>query len=147
MAERRIRELQRRLERLDAAYLFEHEVDRLSYLPLRDKLRDDLRGAEAAGADARLEDVDLDVALAASEQVLSNAAELWRAGTLEQRQKLQGALFPMGLVHDGENFRTAVTCIALSQLQHETGKDDDLASPTGLGRLWTVERLGFLRVA
>ena len=61
----------------------------------------------------------------------SSAAELWRAGTLEQRQKLQGALFPTGLVHDGENFRTAVTCIALNQLQHETGNDNGLARPAG----------------
>ena len=121
-------DLLRRLERLDAAYLFERKVDRQSYLPLRDRLRNNLRDAEAAVVDAKRDDMDLDVALAASEEVLSNAAELWRAGTWEQRQKLQHALFPEGLVLDGKNFRTAVTCIALNQLQGKTEGINDLAS-------------------
>ena len=91
--------------------------------------------------------MDLDVALAASEEMLSNAAELWRAGTWEQRQKLQHALFPEGLVLDGKNFRTAVTCIELNQLQGKTEGINDLASPRGLALLWKPRVRGRVFVA
>ena len=131
VAKRRVSELKARLVRLDEKHILDQSVDRQSYMPLRDKLRADLARAEAVVLDACFEDVDLDVALAASTHVLSNAAELWRGATLEQREALQRALFPNGLVHDGENFGTAVTSIAFMQLEGKKEGREEMASPTG----------------
>ena len=131
VAEARVSELKDRLVRLDEKRILDESIDLQSYRPLRDKLRADLACGEAAVLDACFEDIDLDVALAASEHVLSHAAELWRGATLEQRQRLQVAVFPNGLVYDGENFGTAVTCIALSRLRGNNDAGNGMASPTG----------------
>ena len=131
VATKRIAELKDRLLRLDEKHVFEESVDRQSYVALRKKLRADLEGAETAVRDGGLAGVDLDVGLAASEQVLSQAAALWRRATLVQRQKLQGALFPNGLAHDGQKFGTAITCIAFSWLDDEKDDGGEVASPTG----------------
>ena len=123
--------LKDRLVRLDEKHIFDQSVDRRSYVALRDKLRADLLRAEMAVRDGSLAIVDLDAALAASEHVLSHAADLWQVATLAQRQKLQDALFPSGLAHDGEKFGTVTTCIAFSQLNEEKYGGGEVASPTG----------------
>ena len=131
-----------RLVRLDEKRILEESVDLKSYLPLRDKLRADLACAEVAVLDACFEDIDLDVGLAASEHVLSHAADLWRGATLEQRERLQVAVFPNGLVYDGENFGTAVTCIGLSQLRGNSDAGNEMVSPRGIALMWTPKLQG-----
>ncbi len=73
----------------------------------------------------------LEAALASSAQVLSHAKDLWQGATLDQRGRLQAALFPQGLAHDGEKFRTAVTCLGVKQLDGNADPRNDVASPTG----------------
>jgi hypothetical protein len=55
--------------------------------------------------------------LAFAEHVVTNAARLWIELGLEDRQRLQQALFPEGLSFDGEKFGTAVTCLAFKKLE------------------------------
>ena len=132
VAERQVENLQSQLIRLDEAHIFDRTVDKQSYLPLRDKLRGDLRDAELELMDESFEDLDIETALTASGEVLSNAAELWRGATLTQRTELQVALFPDGLAHDGQKFRTATTCLGFSGLLKETTDLREMASPRGI---------------
>lgn len=103
-AQVRISELRQQLETLDEAFIFRKEVDRISYEPLRNRLREELASAKLALEDATLDDLDVEAAIASSDHVLRNSAVLWQNGNLEQRQKLQSAVFPVGISHDGEEF-------------------------------------------
>ena len=60
---------------------------------------------------------------------LTDQQPLWQGATVEQRQRLHGALFPKGLTYDGENFGTVVTCVAFSQLQDQKNSKEGMASP------------------
>ena len=60
---------------------------------------------------------------------LTDQQPLWQGATVEQRQRLHGALFPKGLTYDGENFGTGVTCVAFSQLQDQKNSKEGMASP------------------
>lgn len=86
--------------------------------------------------DARVEELDVEAALAASSAILSNAEPLWLGATMEQRLKLQAAIFPRGLTHDGESLGTAVTCLAFSALRRNEFAQEGLASPTGVRILY-----------
>jgi len=117
---------------LEDAFVFKKQIDRMSYVPLRDKLREELVSAELARQDATLDDLDLEAAIATSDHVLRHSAVLWRNGDLDQRRRLQSALFPVGISHDGEEFGTAVTCIAFSELRKDGESMDGMASPRGV---------------
>ena len=70
--------------------------------------------------------------LAFAEHVIVNAGRLWLEGTLDQRQRLQQALFPKGIAYDpATGFGTAETGLFftwLAAVPHENSKQ---ASPTG----------------
>ena len=82
----------------------------------RDRLREELTLAELELSDARLEQFDIDSALAKAISVLNNASALWADATLEDRMRLQEVLFPQGLVWDGVGFQTPVTCLSFYHL-------------------------------
>ena len=145
--ERRGRELQRRLDRLDETFIYKSSIDQATYDRQRDKLREEMALAELDVRDARLDELDVEGILGFADHLLTNAARIWTEASLDQRQRLQQVFFPEGLRFDGEAFGTAVTCLAFSDFEALRPTGTDVASPTGLGRLWTVERLGFLRVA
>ena len=127
----RVRELRDRLAALDEAFVFRKDIDRQSYLPMRDKYREQLALAEIAATDARVDELDVEAALAASDIILTNAAGLWQNASPQQRQRLQRALFPDGLTHDGKKFGTARTCIAFKGLQPNSRAHETVASPGG----------------
>jgi site-specific DNA recombinase len=128
ITERRINRLKRRLIRLDESYACNHSVDRQSYVPLRDKLRNELQSAEMEPRDVHSDDFELEVALGASREVLSRGAELWKASIFAQKTKLQAAIFPDGLSHDGEKFRTATTSFIFKELMNKEGNEGKMAS-------------------
>jgi site-specific DNA recombinase len=131
LADARVRDTRQRLHVLDEAFLFRQEIDRETYVSLRDRLRQDLALAEIALQEARIEELDVEAALAASEMVLSNAAALWMTASVEQRQRLQRALFPNGLTFDGVGFGTVVTCLAFNEFRGFARATEGLASPPG----------------
>ncbi len=69
--------------------------------------------------------LDVEGILGFAEHVLTDAARLWTEVPLEQKQLLQGALFPEGLRFDGERFGTAVTCLAFKQLERDSETETD----------------------
>jgi hypothetical protein len=60
--------------------------------------------------------IDVESILASAEEIITNAASLWKEGTLEQRERLQWLLFPEGLKWQNGAFRTPSTCLSYCQL-------------------------------
>ena len=74
--------------------------------------------------------------LAFAEHLISNVGRLWTEATLDQRQRMQAAIFPEGLPFHGSAFGTAATCIAFNRLGGFESAKNGLASPPGFARLW-----------
>src|ERR1035437_363579 len=71
---------------------------------------------------------------------------------LDQKQQLQQALFPEGLRFDGEEFGTAVTCLAFKQLDENGKPKSGVASPPGTKGLhrtgfWSRSKRALISVA
>jgi site-specific DNA recombinase len=137
--EGRLADVQGRESLLEEAFLYERKIDAAAYERQRDKLRETIGLIRIELEEARIEEIDVEGILAYAEHVLSNAAELWIAATLEQKQRLQLALFPQGLRFEDGRIGTAVTCLAFMQLAAESSTDLQLASPTGVVPEWTRE--------
>jgi hypothetical protein len=60
--------------------------------------------------------IDVESILTSAEEIITNAASLWKEGALEQRERLQWLLFPEGLKWDNGAFRTPSTCLSYYQL-------------------------------
>jgi hypothetical protein len=129
--EARVNALQHREERLEEAFLFAKTIDSVAYERQRDKIREDIAAARLELEDARVEELDVEGVLGFAEHVLCDAARLWIDGTLEQRQRLQSAIFPEGLTFEAGRLGTAVTCFAFKLLEEIQSGDSRLASPTG----------------
>jgi hypothetical protein len=114
--EKRVGQIRAKLRRLDEAFLHESSVDRTTYEEHRDRLREELTLAELELSDSRVEQFDIDSALAKAISVLNNASALWADASLEDRRRLQEVLFPQGLVWDGAGFQTPVTCLSFYHL-------------------------------
>ena len=126
----RLTEVRRRLDLLEEAFVFRKEIDQESYVSLRDHLREQLTSTELLLEDVAFGELDVETAIAASDHVLGNSAVLWQNGNLDQRRRLQSALLPGGISHDGHEFGTAVTPIVFSGLQEDGVRVDGMASPT-----------------
>jgi site-specific DNA recombinase len=130
-AEEELQESRRRLDVLEEAFIYRSRIDQATYERQRDKLREEITLAEMALSDARLAELDVEGVLGFAEHVLTNAGRLWTDAPLDQKQRLQQALFPKGLEFDGEGFGTAATCLAFTQLRLSEARDSRMASPTG----------------
>ena len=129
--ERRVTDLGQRLDQVEEAFLYKHTVDQATYERQRDKLREDMALAQIELHEAELEELDVEGVLAFADHLLTNAARLWMEASLDQKQRLQNVFFPEGLRFDGQEFGTAVTCLAFKQLPLEYATESSMASPTG----------------
>jgi site-specific DNA recombinase len=109
-------QIRAKLRRLDEAFIHEASIDRITYEDQRDKLREELTLAELELSETRIEQFDIESALAKAVRVLNNASALWIDASLEDRLRLQEVLFPQGLVWDGTGFQTPATCLSFYQL-------------------------------
>jgi len=96
-----------------------------------DKLKEEMTLTEIQLNEVRLEELDVEATLNFSQYVFLNADRLWGEASLEQKQRLQGVLFPGGVTFLEGTFGTAKTCIAFNLLQTSTPPTDALVSPTG----------------
>ena len=145
--ERRGRELQRRLDRLEETFIYKSSIDQVTYDRQRDKLREEMALAELDVRDARLDELDVEGILSFADHLLTNAARIWAEASLDQRQRLQQVFFPDGLRFDGEAFGTAVTCLAFRDFEELRPTGTDVASPRGLVTRWNRVFRGFSTAA
>ena len=129
--ERRVATLGQRLDHVEEAFLYKNTIDQATYERQRDKLREDVALAKIELHEVELEELDVEGVLAFAEHLLTNAARLWMEASLDQKQRLQTVFFPEGLQFDGEEFGTALTCLAFKQLWEDSEAGTSLASPTG----------------
>ena len=73
----------------------------------------------------RIDLTDAQGLLAFAEHLISNIGAIWLDANLDQRQRIQRAIFPEGLPFHGRAFGTGVTCLAFSDLRLNS---DNLAS-------------------
>jgi DNA invertase Pin-like site-specific DNA recombinase len=112
----RLADLKRREAILEDAFLYDRRIDDDTYQQQRDKLREDIAIVRIELEDARLEELDVEGLLGFAEHLLHNAARLWMEAELDQKQRLQRVLFPLGLRFRDGAFGTATTCMAFSYL-------------------------------
>jgi hypothetical protein len=108
-AEKRIEVLKAQCDKLDRCFIFDGAIDRTAYERQRDRLRAETTVAELELGDARFDELEVEGVLAFAEHVLGNLVALWTNADAGDRRRIQEALFPTGLVWDGERFGTAVT--------------------------------------
>jgi site-specific DNA recombinase len=125
---RELAAVNRRIQTLENAYIYEKRIDKHTYEQQRDKLREESALLEIQLNETRLEELDLEALLAFAEHVLTDAARMWSEVSVEQRPRLQAVFFPQGLDFDGERFGTAVTCLAFKELAENSEAENDVAS-------------------
>jgi hypothetical protein len=110
--------LQKKLDRLDEAFLFERSIDIDTYDRHADRVREQMTLVKIDEHTSKLEELDVEGILAFAERVLPRTADLWVHASLDQRQRLQKLFFPQGVAFDGNGFvGTAITAPAFSYLQ------------------------------
>ncbi len=93
-AQRRLASLRERKQRLIEAFVYERTIDKQTYQEQLDKLSEEIALAEIEECDARIQQMDIQAAVSFGEFVLLNAPRLWADSSLDQKQRLQQALFP-----------------------------------------------------
>jgi site-specific DNA recombinase len=124
-AERRAQAIQKKLDRLDEAFLFERSIDIDVYDRHAEKLREELTLLRMDRHASQVEQLDVEGILAFAERILPRAADLWVQSSLDQRQRFQQLYFPEGVAFDGNGFvGTAVTAPAFNYLQPIEGGNE-----------------------
>ena len=133
VAERQIRKIQERLDRLDDAFLFARTIDQETYERQRNKVREDIALARVDRHATAIEELDVEGILDFAEEVLPSAAKLWTHASLDQRQRLQQVFFPEGIRYAGNRFnRTEVTIRLFSTLLSAVGADSRVVGAGGI---------------
>jgi hypothetical protein len=131
--EKRVKAVQRKLDRLDDAFLFAQSIDRTSYERQRDRLREELTLAQMDHHADAVDELDVQGILAFAERILPRASDLWVQAPLDHKQRLQQLFFPEGIAYDGTRFnRTVVTAPLFSYLAPTEGADEGVVSRAGI---------------
>jgi hypothetical protein len=97
-AERVAKVIQEKLDRLDEAFLFERSIDIETYDRHAGRLREELTLVRIDRHCGQLEELDVEGILAFAERVLPSASNLWIQCSLPEKQRLQQAFFPDGVL-------------------------------------------------
>jgi site-specific DNA recombinase len=120
--ERKQKAIREKLDRLDAAFLYERSIDIDTYDRHRDKLGEELTLAQMDRHATELEEMDVEGILAFAERVLPSASSLWVQSSLNQKQRLQQLFFPEGVRFDGK--RIVGTGLTLPVFNYLTVAED-----------------------
>ena len=125
--------IQKKLDRLDHAFIFAESIVEETYGRQRDKLREQLLLAGIDRHAVELEKLDVEGILAFAEQLLPSAANVWSQASLDQKQRLQSLFFPEAIAFDGKSFsRTNLTSSAFRYLEPVGGGNDGLVNREGV---------------
>ena len=107
------------------------DIDQTTYEQQDERLNKDIEAAQVELRKVESQFLDLDGVLTFAEKIVTSPARLWLESSVDQRQKLQMALFPSGLSFDGLEFGTPASSSFFSMLSRISGDQSLLASPTG----------------
>ena len=131
--ERKQKAIRQKLDRLEAAFLYERTIDIDTYDRHRDKLREELTLAQMDRHSCELEEMDVVGILAFAERVLPSASNLWVQSSFAQKQRLQQVFFPDGVRFDGKRLvGTGTTLPVFNYLNPVSEQKKDLVDQTGV---------------
>ena len=131
--ERKQKAIREKLDRLDAAFLYERSIDIETYDRHRDKLREELTIAQMDRHTSELEEMDVEGILAFAERVLPSASNMWVQSSLNQKQRLQQLFFPDGMRFDGKRIvGTGATLPVFNYLSSVSEQKKELVDQTGI---------------
>lgn len=129
--EKQMDELRERKRKLNDAFVFQQSISRDDYAEMLAALNDELAATELNLGQARVDEVEVDKVLDFAENLLLNTAGVWQRCSLEQKQRLQQVLFPLGVEYADGLYRTQETSFLFKGLG-ETAKVEELdGSATG----------------
>jgi site-specific DNA recombinase len=114
------------------AFVYERVIDPTRYQEQLDKLNEEIALAEINERDAQIEKMDVQAAVGFGEFVLLHAPRLWAQLSLEQKQRLQQAIFPRGVQFEDGAYRTAETSMVFFELDATQFKNKGLVALTGI---------------
>jgi hypothetical protein len=103
---RALTQLRERQDQLVEAFVYRRAIDEVTYKQQKDRLDQEIALAEIAAHDAKLDELDVEAVVVFAEHVLLNAGRLWQEFSLEQKQRLQQLLFPVGVTYADGEYRT-----------------------------------------
>ena len=128
---RRLAELQDYEERLTGRWMDDRLPDRVYHAQL-ERVEQQTKECQFELSGRLDDEVDIQEVLSGALSVLQNARSMWLKASVDQRQRLQKALFPDGLVYtQNRGFGTPVIGKAFNALRLPELVQDGLATPTG----------------
>jgi uncharacterized tellurite resistance protein B-like protein len=127
----RLTQLKARQDQLVDAFVYRRVIDEGTYKQQKDRLDQEIALAEIAAHDAKLDELDVEAVVVFAEHVLLNAARLWQEFSLEQKQRLQQLLFPVGVTYADGEFRTVEMSPVFRMLRAIDGGGESEVSPAG----------------
>ena len=82
--------------------------------------------------DVRQEGMEIEQVLDFLEQLLLNAADMWREAELDQEHRLQQVLFPEKVNYSGRIHRTAAASPLINMSREEKQEEKTLVALTGI---------------
>jgi hypothetical protein len=130
VAEKRRSELEDRKQRLIDALLYDR-IDKPTYDSQMAQVGTDLEALEKLVGDPVIEKKELSHLLDFADWMLARVAGIWNSANLENRKRIQGAIFPDGLCVSQDGFGTAQLPLFFNQFKPIPVDESDLASPGG----------------
>jgi hypothetical protein len=97
-----------------------------------DLLNEKIALAELNERDARIEELDAQAAVSFGEFVILTAPRLWTDLPLQQKQRLQQVIFPLGVQFQDNQYRTAETSMIFFNLEAEQHEREGLVALPGI---------------
>ena len=129
--EKHVDELRERKRKLNDAFVFQQAISREDYEEMRAALNDELATAELNLGQARVDEVEVEKVLDFAENLLLNTAGVWLQCSLEQKQRLQQVLFPLGVEYADGGYRTQETSFLFKGLGGNSKVEELYGSATG----------------
>jgi site-specific DNA recombinase len=127
----RLKKLERQEQQLIDAFVQRRDISKAIFDDQMSKLKEESTLTKMNLHQLRLEELDVEALLNFSQHMLLNAARLWIEASLDQKQRLQKAIFPEGLSFSEGNFGTAKTSLVFQLLEAPITEKASLVSPTG----------------
>lgn len=128
----RIKELEAKRDRLEDMFLFKNAISEDTYRRQYDRIHQDIAWAKMELHDAKVDAIDIEGLLDYAEHIMLAPGRQWLDCLLDQRQRLQKALFPDGIAFADGEFGTTETCLLFRLIPQSADKNDDLVRPRGL---------------
>ena len=116
-----VKALQERKQQLIEALVYRNILGKDDFDEQYAQLKEEMTLTEMHRDELKREELDVEGALAFSQYVMLNAARLWAEASLDQKQRLQQALFNEGVTFSAATFGTASTFLLFNLLNWLAG--------------------------